>query len=451
MSGATGRVAVVGGGLAGTSAALRLADRGWEVTLLETRQRLGGAAYSFQRGAMSVDTGQHVLLRCYREYSDLLARMGVGDRVHQQPRLDITVLRPDGRPGRLRRSARGPAAWQVLGALARYRLLTPAERMGVVRAAARLRTVDPADPAADAETLGHWLRRHGQRARAVDRLWALLCVAALNLSPADASLALMARVMRTGLLGEVAAGDLAYPAVPLSALHDGPARRLLQRRGVRCRTGERVTHIDAGSAGLVVRTDSAEIEAAGVVVAVPHRHASRLVPPGACPDRERWKGLGSSPIVNVHLHYDRAVTNHHLAAAVDSPVQWLFDRTHAAGVDGQYLVVSLSAADEQIGQPARELLATQRQALERLFPAARDARVLDAFVTREPHATFRQRAGSAPLRPPATTRWPGLVLAGAWTGTGWPDTMEGAVRSGNRAADLLGSPATTRQLTEPRP
>ena len=146
----------------------------------------------------------------------------------------------------------------------------------------------------------------------------------------------------------------------------------------------------------------------------------------------------SSPIVNVHLHYDRRVTNLPFAAALDSPVQWVFDRTLAAGARrGQYLVVSLSAASDQVDKPTEVLVRAFTAALADLFPQARAARLLDAFVTREPHATFRQRPGTASLRPLPLTQVPGLVLAGAWTRTGWPDTMEGAVRSGLRAADLL--------------
>jgi uncharacterized protein with NAD-binding domain and iron-sulfur cluster len=121
-------------------------------------------------------------------------------------------------------------------------------------------------------------------------------------------------------------------------------------------------------------------------------------------------------------------------------VPWFFDRTAAAGCPGQYLTVSISGADAAVEQPAERLLEQHLSALAQLFPAARTARVLDAFVTREPRATFRQRAGTAVLRPPARTALPGLVLAGAWTATGWPDTLEGAVRSGHLAADCLGSP-----------
>ena len=152
----------------------------------------------------------------------------------------------------------------------------------------------------------------------------------------------------------------------------------------------------------------------------------------------RWNDLGSSPIVNVHVVYDRRITRLPFAAGVDSPVQWVFDKTRASGLQtGQYLAISLSAADSYVDVPTAALREKFLRALEELFPAAREARVIDSFVTRERRATFRQAPGCVALRPGAATSMPGLVLAGAWTDTGWPDTMEGAVRSGHTAAEQL--------------
>ena len=156
----------------------------------------------------------------------------------------------------------------------------------------------------------------------------------------------------------------------------------------------------------------------------------------------RWQDLGTSPIVNVHVVYDRKVTSLPFAAAVDSPVQWVFDKTATSGraesqPGAQYLAVSLSAADSYVDVPAAALRERFLPALEELFPAAAQARVTDFFVTRERRATFRQAPGSGALRPGAVTSLPGLMVAGAWTDTGWPDTMEGAVRSGRTAAQEL--------------
>jgi uncharacterized protein with NAD-binding domain and iron-sulfur cluster len=185
-----------------------------------------------------------------------------------------------------------------------------------------------------------------------------------------------------------------------------------------------------------------QVLADAVVLAVPHRMASLLVPPAAVGDPGRWAGLGVCPTVNVHVHYARAVTDLSLAAAVDSPTQWVFDRS-TPETHGQYLVVSPAAAGELIDRSATDLVRQQLSALAELFPCAGRTAVLDAFVTREPYATFRPVPGTRALRPGPVTGLRGFAMAGAWTNTGWPDTMEGAVRSGNRAADLIISQLAT--------
>ena len=187
--------------------------------------------------------------------------------------------------------------------------------------------------------------------------------------------------------------------------------------------------------------DGAAWSARQVVLAVPPRRAEELVPDGAVGLAPGWGyRLGEVPIINVHVRYDRPVLDVPFLAAVDSPVQWVFDRTEAAGLSsGQYLAVSVSAAAAELGATTEQLRARFLPALADLLPAARSARVLDSFVTRVPAATFDPGPGQAARRPPAATAVPGLVLAGAWTATGWPATMEGAVRSGELAAATLDS------------
>ncbi|MGB6458030.1 MAG: FAD-dependent oxidoreductase, partial [Streptosporangiaceae bacterium] len=180
------------------------------------------------------------------------------------------------------------------------------------------------------------------------------------------------------------------------------------------------------------------LPADGVVLAVPADQAARLAGTAGTTGTAAWSDLGHSPIVNVHVRYDRPVMNLPFVAAVDSPVQWVFDKTRQAGVpDGQYLAVSVSAADGLVEVPTAAIRELFEPELARLFPAAAGATIRDFFVTRERRATFRQGPGSGALRPAAGTSVPGLVLAGAWTATGWPDTMEGAVRSGHSAAREL--------------
>jgi squalene-associated FAD-dependent desaturase len=420
---------VVGGGLAGITAALALQESGADVTLFESRPRLGGATCSFQRGDLIVDNGQHVFLRCCTAYRGLLDRLGVANDVRIQDRFDVTVLAPDGRRGRLRRAAL-PGPLHLLPALARYGLLSPADRLRAVRASLALQRVDPAR---DAERLGDWLASRGQRDWARRALWELFIVAALNIGVDEAVLGPAAMVCQTALLGRNDAADIGVPDVPLGELHGEAAARLIRTMHLK----SKVEAIEPSTSGFDVVVDGSRVAADVVIVAVPHEVAADLVPAAAVPGRERWRSLGASPIVNVHVVYDRTVMDLPFAAAVDSPVQWVFDRTRVSGLDrGQYLASSVSAADEWIDIPTEKIRATFIPALERLFPAARQARITDFFVTRERRATFRQTPGSGALRPAAATMLPGLILAGAWTDTGWPDTMEGAVRSGLNAARL---------------
>jgi squalene-associated FAD-dependent desaturase len=430
-------VVIVGGGLAGISAALRFADCGRSVTVLEGRPRLGGAAFSFRRGELDVDNGQHVFLRCCEAYRWLVRRIGATERTYLQPRLDIPVLDPSGRQGRLGRAPGVPAPAHLGAALSRYALLSPLDRLRAVRGALALRMLSPDDLSLDARTLGDYLRRHGQNDATIDALWGVVATATLNLHPDDASLALAAKVFRTGLLDEATAADVGYATAPLGRLHHDAAARALRAAGVDVRLGQKVRGVEPG---LVRLADGTALSADAVVLAVPHRDAFALLPElahtAAAPARE----LGATPIVNVHVVYDRTVTDLAFAAAVRSPVQWVFDRTHSSGLDrvhpgGQYLAVTVSAADDIVDVPAKELTDRYVAELARLLPAAARAEVRDAFVTRERRATFRQAAGHATMRPPADAGPDGVWLAGSWTATGWPDTMESAVRSGVRAAE----------------
>jgi hydroxysqualene dehydroxylase len=430
-------VVIVGGGLAGIAAAVRLAERGRAVRLLERRTRLGGQASSLDHTGLVADTGQHVFLRCYHQYRALLDRMGVSDLVELQDRLDIPVLLPGGRRARLRRS-RLPAPWHVLPTLARYAGLTPTERARALIAGQSLRQVDLDNPGSDQETLGGWLREHHQSARAVRRLWGLIAVAALNLHPDRASLALAARVFQTGLFDGRSNGDIGMAQVPLNDLHAASAARLLDRLGVAVTTRSHVQRIDPADQGFILRTSRGDLLSNQLVVATPHGPAAQLIPPGACPGSERWADLGDAAIVNCHFVVDRPVLDMPFAAAPDTTMQWIFDRTRTVALDhGQYLVTSVSDADRLYAIPGRQLCRQQWDELQSLLPGAGQAHIVDSFVTREPRATFCQRAGTASLRPATGTLLPGLVLAGAWTATGWPDTMEGAVRSGQAAADVL--------------
>ncbi|MET7919445.1 hydroxysqualene dehydroxylase HpnE [Streptomyces avermitilis] len=440
---------VVGGGLAGITAALALADAGVRVTLLEGRPRLGGLAFSFQRGALTVDNGQHVYLRCCTAYRWFLDRIDAASLAPLQDRLDVPVLDAEGKPGRrLGRIGRTalPVPLHLAKSLATYPHLSLAERARVGRAALALKGLDLADPALDTQNFGSWLAAHGQSARAIEALWDLVGVATLNAVAGDSSLGLAAMVFKTGLLSDPGAADIGWARVPLGELHDTLARKALDSVGVRTEVRTRVTSISHNENGRwSVQVPGETLHADAVVLAVPQREAHELLPEGALDAPERLLEIGTAPILNVHVVYDRQVLSRPFFAALGSPVQWVFDRTEASGLrEGQYLALSQSAAQDEVDEPVSVLRERYLPELERLLPATRGAQVKDFFVTRERTATFAPAPGVGRLRPGARTKAPGLCLAGAWTATGWPATMESAVRSGVSAAgaalNALGRP-----------
>jgi squalene-associated FAD-dependent desaturase len=432
----TSRVTVVGGGLAGMAAALRLADGGTDVVLVERRSRLGGLTSSFQRNGLWFDNGQHVFLRCCTEYRAFLDRIDAAELFHLQDRLDVPVLAPGGPTSRLARAPL-PAPLHLGPSLARYRHLRPLERAAAVRAALALRRLDPDDPALDAVTFGAWLADHGQSPNAVAHLWQLIARPTLNLTVDEAALGPAVKVFRTGLLDRADAADIGWARAPLGEAHGGRGQAALQRAGVELVAGAAVDGLDVGDE-VCVRLPGRTIAADAVVLATSHDVATALLPPDALATGVDPSRLGTSPVIDVHLVLDRRVTDLPFAAVVDSPVQFVFDRTESSGAtSGQVLAVSLSAAEGDLATRPEVLVEQMVNALGDVLPAVRGATVLDGHVTKERAATFRAVPGSAAHRRASRTRLPGVYLAGAWTATGWPATMEGAVRSGHAAATAI--------------
>jgi squalene-associated FAD-dependent desaturase len=436
-------VLVIGGGLAGLSCALAVQDGGAAVTLLEARPRLGGATWSFRRHGLSFDNGQHVYLRCCTAYRRFLERVGTAQDAPLQEHLDLSVLRP--RTGRapaiaqLRERAL-PAPLQLAPALLGYRHLRVGERLGLGRAALALLRARTTDADLDSESFGSFLTRYGQHGDATRALFELIALPTTNVHLDEASAALVTKVFRTGLLGEPGASALGWAKIPLGALHGDAAEKALLAGGASIRRRAKVTTIDLApvdrgprTSGVVV--DGEHLAADAVVLAVPHDEAAELLP-DAVGFASTLAGLGVSPIVDIHLVFDRRVTELFVGAGVGTPVQFFFDRTAACGLEGpgQCLAISVSGADAEHGMRSAALIERYHEAVVELFPAAREAQLLDAVVSREHTATFRGIPGTAALRPGAETGIGGLFLAGAWTDTGWPATMEGAVRSGTKAA-----------------
>src|SRR5262245_7361044 len=278
MSGRAPRVAVVGGGLAGIAAALRCADAGARVALVEARPRLGGATWSTQHAGLAVDNGQHVFLRCCTAYRGLLERLGVSDLAPIQRRLAIPVLAP-GAPAPWIRASALPAPAHLAGSLLRFHHLSLRERLRAARSARALGCVDAADPATDAQDLGAWLAARGESPAAVDAFWDLLVRPTVNAPAREASLALAAFVFQEGLLGRAGAGDVGVSAVTLDRLHAEPAAAALAKAGVEVRLRAPVDAVEAPvGAAPALRLGGARIEADALIVATEHEPAARILP-----------------------------------------------------------------------------------------------------------------------------------------------------------------------------
>jgi predicted NAD/FAD-binding protein len=385
------KAAVVGGGLAGLSAALELVDAGHEVTLYEARPTLGGAVQTLPRREGDPepppDNGQHIAL-------------GEAGSVQRSP-LALSVLDERGRAAAIKPS---PLA------LLRYRHVPLADRLRILRALARWGE-------AGGTTFADALRARGQSERAIDRFWDVFIRPALNLPAQEASAAAGSFTVETALLAGRRASDLVLPTRPLGEMHGEAAKRALEAAGAVVRSGARVDAL-------------AELDAETVVIAVPPSESARLL-------GEPEPDLGYSPIVSVHLLFDRQLVREPLAALLESPAHWVFDRGRLTGHEperGQYLTVVSSGAPELEALRGRELVELIAGALtDRLGPAE----VLWSRVSREPEATIAVRPGSEAHRPGPETAKLNVTRAGAWTATGWPPTMEGAVRSGLAAARAL--------------
>jgi len=426
------RVVVAGGGLAGIAAAVEAASRGARVTLVERRPFLGGKAFSFTdpRTGVELDNGQHVHLGCCTAYMALLQRLGSLGLTAIQPALRVDVRDRAGAHGVLA-ARRLPPPLHMGPSFARYGLLSRGERVRALRALGAIAALGGTGRAAlDDVAFGDWLRAHGQRDAAIERFWDVVILPTCNDRSDRVSTALAMFVITEGLMRTRGGSAIGWALSGLSHLVDGPTRRVVVRAGGTVVTGRAVAAVAPGAVDL---DDGTRLEADAVVLALPPGRA-RAACPGALP---RDPGLGESPIVNVHLWYDRPVLGHAMLAVVDSPVQWMFDRTAITGEGGpgQHVVLSLSAARAEMGVPRAELAHAMDREVRDILPPARRAS-LDAWaVTKDARATFAPAPGQASRRPGARTPVPGVVLAGTWTATGWPATMEGAVRSGLSAID----------------
>lgn len=434
-------VVVVGGGLAGVSAACALAERGARVTLLEQRPFVGGRVYSFRDRVTGdeCDNGQHVFLGCCTEFLAFLRRLGVEDRVFLQSRMRATWLLPGGEESTLAAWPL-PSPFHILGPFLRLGHLSMGDKLGILRGLRRIRKIGPEERASlDARTFQSWLEEHGQSPVAISRFWNHFVVSTLNEVASRVSAALAIMVYQDGLMRGTTDANIGFARVGLSSVFAEAAKAYVESRGGAFRFGERVVEVQVeGDRVTGLRTAAGHsVTAEAYVVALPFHEVPCVMP-------KAWSGrlpfahaaaLQPSPILNVHLWLDRDVLEHEFVGLLDGPLHWVFNKSRILrGSGGSYLSVTISAAREWSPLAQEEVVRRTLHELRRYLPAAREAQVRHSVVVKESAATFSAVPGTAALRPTARTPIANLFLAGAWTDTGWPATMEGAVRSGVTAA-----------------
>lgn len=437
------RVAVLGGGLAGLAAACELADAGYLVTLVERRPYLGGRAFSFldPESSHMVDNGQHVFMKCCTAYIAFLGKLGTLQQTTLQNRLRVVVADRRGRRSAIASSPL-PHPFHLLPSFLAYRHLSWRDKLLATYALLRIYLTDAEDwRSEDGRSFLEWLRAHGQSPGAIAHLWEMLIVATCNNGVERVSAGQALMVVKTGFLQDSHGADLGLARVGLSSLLE-PAATYLSGRGGELLLERTVQALEWERERLAaVRLgDGSRLAADAFISALPFHQLLPLLPPEL---REGQffapaAGLETAPIVNLDLWYDQPVMDDDFLAFLDSPVQWVFNKGKLHGRDpGAYLDVSISGAQAYLELDKGELQTLVTRELAGQLPRTAQARLLRCLVIKERHATFAPSPGSAERRLPPKTPVPNLFLAGEWTTTGWPSTMESAVRSGLAAARAL--------------
>lgn len=408
----------MGGGLAGLAAAVRLGEAGFAVELHEARSFLGGRAASIPvpapgGGIERIDNCQHVLLRCCTALMDFYRRCGVEDRIRFHDTLYLVL--PGGAVDTIRRDPL-PAPLHLARSLLGLRCMALTDKLSLVKCLLSVRA-DRQRPDIDDMTFADWLRSNGATPRSVARFWRPFVVSALNEEPEIASASPALQVFGEGLLGSRTSYEIGIPSVPLDDLYSAALAGRLGF-GVQVVLRSRVRRIDPGAQ-----------DADYYVSAVPFDRVEGLVP--GLGIGNRMQRFSHSPITGIHLWFDRPITHLEHAMLLDRAIQWLFHKGKS-----HYLVV-VSAARQLETRSTAEIVALCIDELRNFFPGAAQAVLLDSRVIREPRATYSAKPGIEALRPGPSTRYPNVFLAGDWTKSGWPATMEGAVRSGYRAAEAV--------------
>ena len=414
---APGKVLIAGGGLAGLASAAALGQAGYEVDLLESRAFLGGRASSYPLQDEVIDNCQHVLLRCCVNLLDFYARLGVSDaiRFHRS----FHFIEPGGRVSTLERGHL-PAPAHFTGSFLGLDFLSLTEKLAVGRAMVAMMLEHGTRAGLDRMTMLDWLREKRQPERAISRFWNQVLVSAVNEDLDRMAASHGFQVFRLGFLASRDAYEMGIPAVPLGELYGEASWGRIPNVRIHFRTP--VEHMGSGGAIAGGRTWTAD----AYICALPFERVNAVVPEA----RLNFDGWEHSPITGIHLWFDRAVTDLPHATLLDRTMQWFFNKDA-----GRYLQVVVSASRGLTEMPRQEAIDLALRELAEFLPAVRAARLIKAHVVKEVRATFSAAPGL--VRPPTQSRVPGLYFAGDWIDTGWPATMEGAVRGGYLAAEAI--------------
>ena len=431
------RVAIVGGGLAGLAAGCALADAGFRVTLFERRPYVGGRASSYEHPGTGevVDNCQHVLLGCCTNLIGFYQRLGVSDKIRWFD--ELTFLEPGGRASRFAPVNFLPAPMHNVPAFLRAQMLSARDKLAIARAMFALSRGLPDS----SEHFLAWLLRHGQTGLAIERFWKTVLVSALNEDLDRISARYAAQVFRESFMNSAQAGRMGVPSLPLSQLYASAIDYMGARGGetlLRCA----VTAFRPAPEGVCISSSAGERMFDFAVLAAPFQTASALLPADsfATELREKLERFEASSITGIHLWFDREITPLPHAVLLDRTIQWMFQKSkfqHEREGPGSYVELVVSASKSLVQKSREEVMELALRELAEFFPMAKEAKVLKAAVIKEVYATYSVLPGLDQFRPPASTAWPRVFLAGDWTATGWPATMEGAVRSGYLAAEAL--------------
>ena len=436
-------VAIAGGGLAGLAAGCALTEAGFRVTLFERRPFLGGRASSYQHPGTGeiVDNCQHVLLGCCTNLLDFYRRTGVQDKIRWYEKL--TFLEPGGRTSVIAPSWLPPPL-HTAPAFFRADCLNLRDKMAISRAMVALA---PSIPADEGETFLDWLKRHGQTAQAIERFWKTILVSALNEDLDRLSVPYAAQVVRESFLKSAAAGRMGIPTVPLTELYGTAGDYIGARDGeIQFRAG--VESFRSEAFAVNVTTNGQEQKFDYLVLAVPFDGVARILPdtPSAAPLAAALGQFSTSPITGIHLWFDRQISDLDHAVLLDRRIQWMFHKSRLIdarsdqgreNVTGSYVELVVSCSRSLVEKSKTEIVELAMKEAQEFFPGVREAKLLKSTVIKEVHATYSPRPGIDRYRPKPDTAWPRVFLAGDWTATGWPATMEGAVRSGYLAAEAV--------------